>query len=30
MYSVYILFSEKCNRYYVGFASDVESRLERH
>ena len=30
MFTVYILYSEKCNRYYVGYASDVELRLERH
>ncbi|MBK7370144.1 MAG: GIY-YIG nuclease family protein [Saprospiraceae bacterium] len=28
---VYILFSEKCNRYYIGYSSDPEKRLqERH
>ena len=30
MYTVYILYSEKCNRYYVGYAADIELRLERH
>ncbi|TMI97976.1 MAG: GIY-YIG nuclease family protein [Bacteroidetes bacterium] len=30
MYSTYILYSEKCNRYYIGYASDVNARLERH
>jgi putative endonuclease len=30
MYSVYILYSEKCRRYYVGYAADVEARLQRH
>jgi putative endonuclease len=30
MYYVYILFSEKCDRYYVGFSADVEARLLRH
>ncbi|MBK9380276.1 MAG: GIY-YIG nuclease family protein [Chitinophagaceae bacterium] len=30
MYFVYILYSEKCNRYYVGFSADVEVRLNRH
>jgi len=30
MYSVYILYSEKCDRYYVGYAADVEARLIRH
>ena len=30
MYLVYILYSEKCDRYYVGYSADVQSRLERH
>jgi putative endonuclease len=30
MYFVYILYSEKCNRYYVGFTSSIDARLERH
>ena len=30
MYAVYILYSGKCNRYYVGYSADVVSRLERH
>ena len=30
MYFTYILYSEKCNRYYIGYASDVNVRLERH
>ena len=30
MYFTYILYSEKCNRYYIGYASDVNNRLERH
>ena len=30
MYWVYILYSEKCDRYYVGYASDVNVRLVRH
>ena len=30
MYFTYILYSEKCNRYYIGYASDVNARLERH
>jgi putative endonuclease len=30
MYYTYILYSEKCNRYYIGFTSDVFARLERH
>ncbi len=27
---VYILFSEKSSRYYVGQTSDIEKRLKRH
>ena len=30
MYFVYILYSEKCNRYYTGYAADVQVRLNRH
>ena len=27
---VYILYSSNCNRYYIGYSSDVEERLRRH
>ena len=30
MYWVYILYSEKCDRYYIGYSEDVLARLERH
>ena len=30
MYFTYILYSEKCDRYYIGYSSDVNARLERH
>jgi len=30
MYFVYILYSEKCNRYYIGYSANVLIRLERH
>jgi putative endonuclease len=30
MYFVYILFSEKLNKYYVGTTDDVERRLFEH
>lgn len=30
MHYVYILYSEKCDRYYIGYSEDPESRLERH
>ncbi len=30
MYFVYILYSEKCNRYYIGYSADVLARLDRH
>lgn len=30
MFNVYILYSEKCNRYYVGYCSDIDARLALH
>jgi putative endonuclease len=30
MYHVYILYSEKCNRFYIGYSADVQARLARH
>ncbi|MBS4066157.1 MAG: GIY-YIG nuclease family protein [Chitinophagaceae bacterium] len=30
MYFVYILYSAKCNKYYIGFSTDVTARLLRH
>jgi putative endonuclease len=30
MYWVYILFSEKLNRYYVGSTHSIETRLAQH
>jgi len=30
MYYVYILYSAKCNRYYIGYCADIEARLQRH
>ena len=30
MYFTYILYSEKCDCYYIDYASDDEARLERH
>ena len=30
MYFVYILYSQKCDRYYTGYTSNVSARLERH
>ena len=30
MYFVYILYSEKCDRYYIGYCSDMNARLLRH
>ena len=29
-FSVYILFSEKLNRYYVGHTNNIEKRLATH
>ena len=30
MFFVYILYSQKCQRYYVGYTSSIEGRLLRH
>ena len=30
MYYVYILYSEKCNRYYIGYSADINARIVRH
>jgi putative endonuclease len=30
MYIVYILYSEKCNRHYIGYSKDLQARLDRH
>ncbi|HTM91232.1 MAG TPA: GIY-YIG nuclease family protein [Flavisolibacter sp.] len=30
MYYVYILYSEKCDRYYIGYSENIEARLIRH
>ena len=30
MFHVYILYSEKCDRHYIGYASDIQARLIRH
>jgi len=30
MYTVYILFSESIDRYYVGYTNDLERRLSEH
>ena len=30
MYSVYILYSTKCDKFYVGFSADINARLQRH
>jgi len=30
MFYVYILYSEKCKRHYIGYSEDVYARLERH
>jgi putative endonuclease len=30
MYYVYILYSEKCDRFYIGYSENIEARLERH
>lgn len=30
MYFTYVLYSDSCNRYYVGISADVEKRLVGH
>ena len=30
MYTVYALYSEKYNKIYIGYSSDIESRLKSH
>ncbi len=30
MYTVYILYSSKLDRFYIGYSADVEGRLRRH
>jgi len=30
MYFVYILYSSKCDRHYIGYCEDIALRLERH
>ena len=30
MFSVYIIYSQKLDKYYIGFSSDIEKRLRKH
>jgi putative endonuclease len=30
MYLVYILYSERYDKYYVGYCADIEARIQRH
>ncbi|MDH5400105.1 MAG: GIY-YIG nuclease family protein [Cyclobacteriaceae bacterium] len=30
MYTVYVLYSEKINRFYIGYSENVENRIEYH
>jgi len=30
MFTVYVLYSEKYNKHYTGFSSDLEARLKSH
>jgi putative endonuclease len=30
MFYVYILYSEKCDRHYIGYCHDMALRLDRH
>ncbi|MGZ3925129.1 MAG: GIY-YIG nuclease family protein [Flavisolibacter sp.] len=30
MFFTYILYSEKCDRHYIGYCQDLKVRLDRH
>jgi len=30
MYTVYIIYSERINKYYIGFTSNIQDRLRKH
>jgi putative endonuclease len=30
MYFLYILFSPKLNKYYIGFTTDIQDRIRKH
>ena len=30
MYFVYIIYSQKLDKYYIGFSADIEDRLAKH
>ena len=30
MYAVYVIYSSKLDRYYIGYSADVADRLRRH
>ena len=30
MHYVYILYSEKCRRHYIGYCENIHARLQRH
>ena len=30
MYFVYIIYSQKLNKYYIGFTADINDRLAKH
>jgi putative endonuclease len=30
MFTVYIIYSEKLNKFYIGYSSDVQERLRKH
>ena len=30
MYTVYIIYSDKIDKYYIGFSSDVSDRIKKH
>jgi len=30
MYFVYIIYSQKLDKYYIGFSADIEDRIAKH
>jgi len=30
MYSIYIIYSPRLDKYYIGYSADVENRLRKH
>jgi putative endonuclease len=30
LFTVYVIYSEKLNRYYIGYTTDIEKRMTEH